>query len=116
MKTINFYIQAIFLVVIVAVLLSAIFNHDIIFWMIYIQFVLGIYQFFVGTLLVIDKSTRATFLLYWGLAVIDLLLIAAGVSIDKGDDNLMVLIPMFVLPWGLASYFFWLSYQWYRQR
>lgn len=115
MKTINFYIQAFFLVLTVIILVSAIFYHEMIFWMIYLQFFLGSYQFLAGTLLSIQKSTRPQFLMYWGLSVINLLLIAAGVSQDRGNQDWLVVIPMFVLPWGLACYYFWLSYRWFHQ-
>ncbi len=115
MKVINFQLQAGVFALVILLILGNILHSGLIVFVLYIQFFLGIYQYITGSYLFLFRRLFGEFKIYWIAATINLIILISG-AISKIDfQNWMIFGVLFVIPWLLALYFFWLSYKMYQK-
>ena len=109
MKAINFYLQVIVFGLVILLILGNFLFPGIIIYVLYIQFLLGCYQYLAGSYFIIFRKLFAQFKYYWLMATLDLLVLIGGITTNTTGIAVLNAVFFFIIPWGLALYFLWLS-------
>ncbi len=104
----NFYVQAIFFGAVATMLLISIFMRELIWIVFYMQ--LGI-----GVSFAITGRYDGGFKVYGFLAILNLIILWLFYQFEWIDYKIVIQLFFVITPWTLAVYFFFLSYQYYKQ-
>ena len=115
MKTFNYYIQLGIVISVILIFLAAIVENGMLLFLLYVQFGVGVYQFLVGAYFAYIDALAGQFKRYFYFALANLTSISLFAIIEPEDFSRVFSLLVFVLPWTLAVYFFFLSYRYYQQ-
>ena len=115
MKSFNYYVQVFFLGIVVLILIASIFEVRYLFLILYLQIVVGIYQFLFGAFLAFRKDSGGLFKKYFYLALASLASLSIFTVIDIESYLWLFGILFAGFPWALAVCFGVLSHRYYKE-
>lgn len=115
MKTFNYHVQLFFLGLVVLILIFSVFELGYLFFILYLQIVVGIYQFLFGAFLAFENAHNGLFKSYFFLALASLVSLSIFIFIDIEDYKWLCGVLFAGFPWSLAVYFGVLSYKYSKE-
>jgi|GEM_PF-3250372 len=111
MKSLHFYIQAMLFAAVLLILLGSIIFNEILFYVLYFQFFIGVYQYVTGTWLLLRRKYVDQLRYYWLISTLDLLILVGSTYTHNSISGFLMAVFFFVVPWPLAIYYLMFSYQ-----
>ncbi|MEQ9165778.1 MAG: hypothetical protein RLO12_05955 [Fulvivirga sp.] len=112
MIKINFYIQVLLVAITLLILIVSVFSSGLMFLLLYIQMALGFSQYIGGVLMFLENRI-ATVKYYLIKATLLLLVLYFWAEFKLPSNEIIAISGMFVLPWLLAIYYWFISYKLY---